>query len=274
MTDGEVRELIDRARVVHPDVEAPLEAFVALVTARVAELDVPSLDDLPVPDLWLAAACASGDPAGLRAFERRTFPDARATLARMGVRADEADEVMQIVRQRLLVPPEPGASARITSVAGRGDLGGLVKVVAVRTALNLRRRDRRIVTDRDEQLFAAIASDDINPEVAALKAEHRAAFKQAVEDVVRELEPRDRNVLRMHVIHELSIDDIGRTYGVHRATAARWLTTIRERIEAGTRAMLQHRLGLEGTELDSLFGAIESRIAVSFGRVLATLHDS
>jgi RNA polymerase sigma-70 factor (ECF subfamily) len=91
------------------------------------------------------------------------------------------------------------------------------------------------------------------------------ADQAAVEDVLRDLDPCERNVLRMHMVHQLSIDEIGRTYEVHRATAARWLTSIRDRLQDETRKLLRDRLGLADRELDSLFRVVESQLEFPTG---------
>jgi RNA polymerase sigma-70 factor (ECF subfamily) len=267
--DAELAGCVERARAAHPGIEVPRAAFAALLAERAAGPPPRPLAELPAEDLWLALACARGDAAGLRALEALTFPDARSALARMNVRGDAAEEVLQIVRERMFVA-EPGETPRILAAAGKGDLRGLIKVAAVRTALNLRRRDHRL-EHGDEPLFAALAAGDDSPEARALKDEHRAAFKTAIEDVLKSLDARERNVLRMHLVHQLSIDEIGRTYDVHRATAARWLTAIRDRLQDQTRDLLRERLGLPDRDLDSLFRAVESQIAVSFRRVLGTV---
>jgi RNA polymerase sigma-70 factor (ECF subfamily) len=75
----------------------------------------------------------------------------------------------------------------------------------------------------------------------------------------------------MHLVHQLSIDEIGRTYDVHRATAARWLTAVRDRLQDETRRRLRERLKVDDRELDSLFRVVESQLAVSFRRVLVTV---
>ncbi|MFT3771109.1 MAG: ECF-type sigma factor [Minicystis sp.] len=257
------------ARAAWPGIEVPEDAFKELLAAHTSGPSARPLAELPAADLWLALACAQGDPTALRELEARTFPGARSTLARMGLSADAIAEVLQILRERFLVA-EGGEAPRILGAAAHGDLPGVIWVAAVRTALNHRRRDHRLDLG-DAQLLHELCPDD-DPELAALKGEHRAAFKAALEDAVRGLAPRERNVLRMHLLHGLSIDAIGSTYQVHRATAARWLTTIREKLDQETRRMLRERRGLTDPEVDSLIRLVQSRVEVSFRRVLGSAH--
>ncbi|MFT3775417.1 MAG: hypothetical protein QM820_59480 [Minicystis sp.] len=263
--DDALRAVIQAARAAWPGIDVPEDAIAALLRAHLSEPSARPLAELPASDLWLALACARGDSAAVRAFEALTFPGARAALGRMGLSADEVAEVLQILRERFLVA-ETGEAPRIVAAAAHGDLPGIVRVAAVRTALNLRRRDHRYEVG-DERLVRELCPAD-DPELAALKAQHRAAFKAALEDALTVLSAQERNVLRMHLLHALSIDAIGSAYQVHRATAARWLTAIREKLDRETRRLLQERRGLTDPEVDSLVRLVESRVEVSFRRVL------
>jgi len=267
--DDGLRALIQSAREAWPGIDVPEGAFAELLAEHTSGPSARPLEGLPAAELWLALACARGDAKALRELEARTFPGARAVLGRMGLSADAIAEVLQILRERLLVA-EPGETPRILAAAVHGDLPGVIRVAAVRTALNLRRRDRRLEVG-DARLLHELCPDD-DPELAALKEQHRAAFKAALEDALRGLRAQERNVLRMHLLHALSIDAIGSTYQVHRATAARWLTAIREKLDRETRRLLRERRGLTDPEVDSLVRLVESRIDVSFRRALGSAH--
>src|SRR5690606_4547847 len=121
---------------------------------------------------------------------------------------------------------------RVLAYAGQGQLGGLVRVAAVRAGLNLLRDRGRLATgaagsdDGGDELEDIPISAD-NPELARLKAQHRTAFKAAFEQAIASLEPRERSLLGLAIVKGLGIDRIGAIYGVHRATAARWVTAAR-----------------------------------------------
>ena len=65
-----------------------------------------------------------------------------------------------------------------------------------------------------------------------------------------------------------SIDQIGSLYGVHRATAARWLTNAREELGARIRAGLAERLEIGESQVDSIVALVTSRIELSLERLL------
>lgn len=222
---------------------------------------------LPIGDLLLAFCCAQGSSDAIAAFEATHFVPIQATLARLGL-AHFLDEVRQSVRDQLFV--SKGRSApRILTLAGNGDLTSLVRVVATRTALNLRRRDVRLAPDGNEQLAQCIANE-ASPSAQSMQVQERAAFKAAFEAAVAKLDDRSRGVLRMHLLHRMNISQIAELYDVHRATTARWLGQIRDDLDMHTREELRERHALGATELDSLVKIAKSKIDISFERLLAT----
>jgi RNA polymerase sigma-70 factor (ECF subfamily) len=74
--------------------------------------------------------------------------------------------------------------------------------------------------------------------------------------------------LRYAFVDDLSIDRIGEIYGVHRATAARWIGHARDRFEEQLRAALKARLSVSESELFSILRVTMSGIDVSLARQL------
>jgi RNA polymerase sigma-70 factor (ECF subfamily) len=223
----------------------------------------------PSQELVLARAVAAGDAAAIREFDTKYIAPIRGRLRRMALCEDDLAEIEQTVRIKLLVC-EPGRSPRLVECAGTGKLGGLVLVAAVREALSLlRRRNGRTGDDWLEDL----SSPDDDPRLAQLKARHRREFKQAFEQAVSELSARDRALLRLHLLRQETIDQIGGIYGVHRATAARWVEKAKRRLRASTRRLLAERWDLRGAEFERVIDLIESRIELSAERLLASAVD-
>jgi RNA polymerase sigma-70 factor, ECF subfamily len=75
-------------------------------------------------------------------------------------------------------------------------------------------------------------------------------------------------LLRYNVLEGLNIEEIGKIYGVHRATVARWITAARESILGRTRDELERRFGITAVEIDSIVRLVQSRLDVSMERVL------
>src|SRR5262249_46972898 len=129
--------LVEAARAAWPSVELAPEAFVKHLAERLASTDGSlALENLRATDLYLACACCHGDPVAIREFEKHHMPAVSDFIARRNPSRDVADEVRQILRQRLLVAKED-APPKICSYTGAGPLGAWLRVTAVRTAQNL-----------------------------------------------------------------------------------------------------------------------------------------
>src|SRR5205814_5685347 len=89
-------------------------------------------------ELHLACACLRGDELGARVFDRDYVGRVAPSLARLNRERDFIDEVSQLLRQRLLLPPEP----RLATYAATGPLLAWLRVVAVRMGLSRCRRVR------------------------------------------------------------------------------------------------------------------------------------
>src|SRR5439155_17675697 len=109
--------------------------------------------------------------------------------------------------------------------SGRADLRMWIRTTAVRLAIDLLRRKRALPIDDDELAALPALADD--PEVAHLKDRYRDELRTAIGEAIGALEARDRLLLKYHYVDGLAIDRIGALYGVHRATAARWLGAAR-----------------------------------------------
>lgn len=222
---------------------------------------------LDAAEVLLAAACAAGNREALAHFERRYFADVPAALGRLSLSADDVAEVVQRLRIRLLVA-DGDAAPRVLGYAGAGQLGGLVRVTAIRLGLNLLRDRGRLAVGDDGLEDVPIAADD--PALARLKAQHRSAFKQAFEDAIAGLEPRERSLLSLALVKGLGVDKIGVLYGVHRATAARWVQHARGNLTRAVHATLASRLGIARGEVDDLLPLVESQLELSLARLLRT----
>jgi RNA polymerase sigma-70 factor (ECF subfamily) len=218
-------------------------------------------------DLYLVAGCLAGDSAALAAFDRDVLSTTRAAIGSIDSSPSFIDEAFQRLRTVLLVGD--GTKPKMADWAARGPLRAWVGVAAARTALMMRRaqkRSREVPEDDWTSALATISTGD--PELELLKRQYAEAFADALRDAVASLEPRLRAALRMSFVDGLSIDEIGAVYAVHRATAARWITKACEGVSAEARRLLAERLSLSGSELDRLTAMVQSQIDVSLSQLL------
>jgi RNA polymerase sigma-70 factor (ECF subfamily) len=213
-------------------------------------------------DLFLAAACAEGDPGAVAALETELIARVPEYVARFHLSPDALDDLRQRVRVRLLTGDRP----RIGDYRGHGPLGAWLRMCAIRTALNMR-----------ELMAAERAHGDswhmlsgLDPSLDQLldRQRHRSTLKEALEAALASLEPREKTLLRMHFIEGLSIDGIGLVFRVHRATAARWLVALRGKVLELFQDRLAVDLGARKSEVQSLVRLLRTEIEASVSRVL------
>ena len=248
-----------------PDIALDEAAFVAQVAARLPD-DAGPEQALAVhaADLWIAAACAAGDPVALAAFEERYVAALGGVLGPTGLDADQVDEVKQELRRKLLVAD--GEPPRITDYSGRADLRTWVRTAAIRTSIDLIRRRRDLPVDDEELAILPAIADD--PELAHMKDRYRGELRTAITEAIALLATRERLLLKYHYIDGFSIDRIAAIYGIHRATAARWLGAAREALSAQTHHLLISRLGVTPSQLRSIARLVESQLDLSIRRLL------
>jgi RNA polymerase sigma-70 factor (ECF subfamily) len=258
-----IARIAKAGRVAWPTVELGDDAIGARLVERLKDDPGTHLEDLRDADLYLAFALSVGDNAALRAFEDSLVPQIDIALRRLRLAGGTADEVKQALRVELFAGPD----AKITDYAGRGDLAAWLRISATRKALKLVRR-----ADREESLdeilldhWPANASD---PGKKHMRATYTDQLKKAIREAFAALEVRQRNLLRQHILDELTIDDLARLYRVHRATCARWLADARADLGKQTRKRLISALGTPSDELESVLRFLDSDIELSISRIL------
>jgi RNA polymerase sigma-70 factor (ECF subfamily) len=173
------------------------------------------------------------------------------------------DEVTQALRVDLLIGEPP----RIADYAGTGALVAWLRVTATRRALRLLRTTKR-ETPLDEVLLDQLPAAGTDATRLYLRARYTSELKQAVADAFAELEVRQRNLLRQHILDHLTIDDLAQLYRVHRVTCSRWLADARTELGRSTRRRLSRALSLDLGELDTLLRFLDSDIELSVSRLL------
>jgi RNA polymerase sigma-70 factor (ECF subfamily) len=254
-------------RDAHPSVAISAVTF----TSRVVDL-LPGLREgagsdveAHASDVYLAAGCLLGIPAALTVLERDYLARVPRFVAPIDRRPEFADEVVQLLRERLLSPE----SRKLAAYTASGPLLAWMRISARRLAIDVQRRagvEARHVDHRAPEWELVVGAAD--PENDVLRSRYREPLELAIQRAVAGLSSRDRMVLRLYLFGGQNIQQIGKTYGVHRATVARWITAAQEAIVAAVRVELGARFGISGNECDSLARGLRSTLNVSLSGVL------
>ena len=107
-----------------------------------------------------------------------------------------------------------------------------------------------------------------DPELGVLRSQHRETVDAALRAALARLDGRARALLRYQLIESWSIERVGRLYGVHRATAARWLADARDALGNTIRDELAMRLQVATDEVEAIVRLVQRRVDVSLDRLL------
>ncbi|ADO75168.1 DNA-binding regulatory protein [Stigmatella aurantiaca DW4/3-1] len=215
-------------------------------------------------DLLLAFACTQNEPLALATLERQVFSQVETWLP--GEDTAVVAEVRQRLRQRLpltgnKLPP------KIATFSGRGTLARWARASATRLLIDLKQESPAHIP-LEEVSPEADALMGRDPALSFIRSRYQADFHQAFQEALGTLTPRERSLLRLHHVDNLSVDSVGTMYQMSRSTAARWIVQAREHLIERTREALAARLKLEPPELESLLGLLRSHLEVSLHRLL------
>jgi RNA polymerase sigma-70 factor (ECF subfamily) len=256
--------IANAGRAAWPGVELTEVQIIERLVARLRDDPEARLEDLHDADLYLAFALAAGNTLAVRTFEDKLVPQIDVALRRMRLAGGTADEVKQALRFEMLVGE---GAPKIADYAGRGELAAWVRISATRKALKIIRKGQREET-LDEILLDHWPAGVTDPRQKHLRSQYTGELKRAIRESFAALEVRQRNLLRQHILDELTIDDLARLYRVHRATCARWLADARAELSKGTRKRLVQALGVGKDEVESLLRFLDSDIELSISRIL------
>jgi len=256
----------EEGRTAWPTLQVTSAAFRSYLAERGALGDTAQLRQDAAADLFLACACTLRVPGAVEAFLARFDREIRMAAARIDASATFYDEVKQTLAETLFVA---GDKARIGQFSGRGPLGAWVGIAARRIAGRLR-RGLRAADPLDDQAIALEAMEaEADPSLLYLKQRYSSEVRTALVAAFGALEPRDRTIMRLILIDKMSLDEVGRIFGVSQSTASRQAERIRQKVTEATRRNLREKLGASMEDVESLIKMVQSQVEVSFSRILA-----
>jgi RNA polymerase sigma-70 factor (ECF subfamily) len=235
------------------------------VTTRVAPGKVATLH---AGDLYLTVACACGDATAIKLVDEHYIATLVSALPGF-IQRQAAEDIIQLVRVRFLIG-QHGRPPRIGDFDGTAGLATWLRVAAIRMAISLHRKHQR------ETLLDAVdaVAEAPDPELALLQRQYGAEFHAAFRSGFVSLTPRERNLLRHHIVDRLGIDGIAALYGVHRATAARRLARARTTLIKRLRRELQARLHLDRQQLEGVLALLQGKLELSVRLFLTPARDA
>jgi RNA polymerase sigma-70 factor len=223
-------------------------------------------DELVLAELELCFRVIQGESEALRRFDETYLRPLRPHLQKLRLTEAEIADTEQLLRKTMMMPSDD-SPPRLAQYDGRGSLHAWLRVSAVRAGLKAIRARSPSASSRDQELLLAQTTGS-DPELAYMKSVYREAFRRAFATALHELDPRMKTLLRQSLIDGLSIDNLARLYGAHRATTARWLQSAREQLVLATREEFARSVQVNAEECESVFRLIASHLDISIRRQL------
>ena len=255
-----------RGRAAHPTLAVSNADFARHLARCGASLAAGGVS-ASAEDLFLACAAVAGVVGAVDKLRAQHRPGIAGYLRAIENMEISMDEVEQRLWEALLVGGE--APPKLLSYSGRGSLAGFVGILAQRIALD-GGRQRGAEARAKAKMAAEVNAVAGDAELAFIKLRYKDGFEQAIRDALAELDDRERMILRMHTIDGVTLDRIGRVYGVTQPTISRWLSDARARVFAETRRLLRERLQVSEAEFDSIADLVVSQIDVNVSHILRT----
>jgi RNA polymerase sigma-70 factor, ECF subfamily len=253
-----------RGREAYPQVVLDEAVFGRHLARCATDAGAGSLADVPATDIYLACACAARVRGAATAFERKLGPVIRRAISRVLNTVDERQEAEQRVWHRLFV--EDGQRPpRITQYLGNGPLENWVSVVSMRIAVSFVRAES---AERRLRTKVIVDTASVDPERLLMKGELRRPFETAVTEALGRLSPRERMMLKLHVVSGMTLEAIGKSLGVTRQAMSKTFCRCRERILGEVEAALKERFKLSRHDFSSILRAVASQLDASLSRAL------
>jgi RNA polymerase sigma-70 factor (ECF subfamily) len=249
------------------------EQFVARIAQSVennAE-ESTAISLLRAEDLLLATAALAGcseAQANLEGLIRETI---RPALLKY-LRSDEplVEEVAQCTVVDVLYGRQAGRRAKLATYSGGGRLTGWLTTVAKHTANDhLKQRGRMPGHELNElDAHAAPPLPDDDQDTAPYLRDYGKQLMSAIKRAIEDLPAKPRTLLKMSLVEGMSIDEIGRFYGVHRATAAKWIKEAKLLIVDQSQQAFCGQTGAATTDFKSIVRVLVGYVDVSIERML------
>jgi RNA polymerase sigma-70 factor, ECF subfamily len=252
-------EVFERCQQRFPAVQLPIDIFRSRVEEILAtEMGMTGNEaKLHYEDLFLALACARDDRIAWEHFADDYVPLLKSFATQACGNSDEGEDLAQEITVKLL--KEKG---RLEGYNGRGSLAGWLRVTISHAAIDRFRRMSRLTSldSLEENEAEVLCHQTEKPQDGEpLDSHWGPVVSRIAEEHLRALPARDRLLLSLYYLQGVPLREIGRQFGIHEATASRWLERMRKEVRKEVERDLRKKHGLRSGEIRSLWGWISPR---------------
>ena len=233
------------------------------------------IDEMQADDLCLIIACERGDESAWNDLVERFTATVRSAARSASANEDAAEDLAQSIWAELygLRTRKDGMPAsKLAYYSGRGSLAGWLRAVVAQLAVDVFRKQSRLVQTEEDADLDRLARDTqvsagqpvlagvANPEESMSNRYAQADMQQALNTAVEELGAEDRLLVKLYYFDNLRLREAGAVLGVHEATASRRLTRIQTDLRKRVTKILVDERGWTQAETERSFAEVAQHL--------------
>jgi len=239
------------------------------------------IDELQADDLCLIIACERGDENAWNDLVERFTATVRSAARSASTNEDAAEDLAQSIWAELygLRTRKDGMPAsKLAYYSGRGSLAGWLRAVVAQLAVDVFRKQSRLVqTEEDTDLERLARAAEGQPIVAGIPTPEESMsnrfaqtdMQQALHQSVQELPAEDRLLVKLYYFDNLRLREAGMVLGVHEATASRRLTRIQTDLRKRVTKILIDERGWTQAETERSFAEVAQHLDTDLESLLS-----
>jgi len=232
-------------------------------------------------DLCLIIACERGDEKAWTELVERFTATVRSAARSASSNEDAAEDLAQSIWAELygLRTRKDGMPAsKLAYYSGRGSLAGWLRAVVAQLAVDVFRKQSRLVqTEEDTDLERLARAAEGQPMVAGMPTPEESIsnrfaqtdMQRALNDAVQELAAEDRLLVKLYYFDNLRLREAGAVLGVHEATASRRLTRIQSDLRKRVTKILVDERGWTASETERSFAEVAQHLDTDLESLLS-----
>ena len=239
------------------------------------------IDEMQADDLCLIIACERGDENAWNDLVARFKPTVRSAARSASANEDAAEDLAQSIWAELYglrVRADGTTASKLAYYSGRGSLAGWLRAVVGQLAVDMFRKQSRLVQTEEDTDFDRLAQDGHGhvivagvptPEESISNRFAQTDMQQALGKAVQELGAEDRLLVKLYYFDNLRLREAGAVLGVHEATASRRLTRIQTDLRKRVTKILIDERGWTQAETERSFAEVAQSLDADLEALLS-----
>jgi RNA polymerase sigma-70 factor (ECF subfamily) len=265
-----------------PRVESALRKYIFNDNPDAGRTDIKQfVDDIRADDICLIIACERGDEKAWEHLVANFDATVKSAARKVSANNEDAEDLASSIWAELYglrQDAEGNKKSKLAYYSGRGSLAGWLRAVVAQLAVDVFRKQSRLVQteeDTDLERLARVAEGQPivagvpNPEESISNRFAQTDMQQALHQSVQELPAEDRLLVKLYYFDNLRLREAGAVLGVHEATASRRLTRIQTDLRKRVTKILVDERGWTQAETERSFAEVAQHLDTDLESILS-----